>query len=660
MVEYIKYIKDIIETYFTNDIKEQILTYYRVFFIYYIILIYIEKNNDATIIKGKFFDILNKVIDELKIKTNNEIIKKNFLNHYDELYKTFFIDHNIYFHTYFNNLTKHFLPFPNEYIDFCPYLTYRKNVNNLIRKSDIDYLDKIRDIDTVNQRSFVKRKNIDATKNEINLEINLDIFDLNIFDDNYLFAFDDNKYLFIGKKEGDIIKIIMRREKLKYNIKHYELGIPFKLLFPEWEEYNDNYSINEITYLCVLKKVTKNDMFSVFKKISFNKDKYKELYHNTSLFSDKETYEKLLNNPTFFYFTPLGEVPNYMNNRKCIEYKINTNIDEILDLTSSIVTSNGFTEFMIKNKDFKFLNYSKVDDYYNEKTIPIISDPDSKCLSLYDKDGEKFRKERIWCDTGLNTHYVGRRKLQELVYKTRKFDSSKILYIHIAKKLYKDLGYKIDDIKKANYDNDVELIIKLNLNGFFFTDYFNAINSGGELYLTKPLNYISIKRIGNMQCKEINTFKDKFNVPENSKNMRESIEWDIKKMAPDFKPDKNFYNIFDNKYIYNIKIKYNSKIDIDNEKILWVVSNGKKYYKYDKINNIYNNIIVKTYILYDNWIYPIEISNNPINNSNDIGTNDFNTYIIKITELLEEIETNNLIDKYRLQDLKMRIKNSIS
>ena len=62
MVEYIKYIKDIIETYFTNDIKEQILTYYRVFFIYYIILIYIEKNNDETIIKEKFFNILNKVL----------------------------------------------------------------------------------------------------------------------------------------------------------------------------------------------------------------------------------------------------------------------------------------------------------------------------------------------------------------------------------------------------------------------------------------------------------------------------------------------------------------------------------------------------------------------------------------------------------------------
>ena len=91
-------INDIIDTYFSNGIKQQILTYYRIFFVFYIIVRYVDKIEDKDKIKKIFFEYLN-----IKFKSK-EIIEKNFIKYFDHFYDTFFIKQNIYFHTYFNNL----------------------------------------------------------------------------------------------------------------------------------------------------------------------------------------------------------------------------------------------------------------------------------------------------------------------------------------------------------------------------------------------------------------------------------------------------------------------------------------------------------------------------------------------------------------------------
>ena len=103
-----KFLDDIIDTYFTKKYKDQYITYFRIYFFYYLITSYIYKPElNINEIKKVFFEWIDKT---LTIKKS--YIINNLQYHYNYLFNIFFVDKNIYFHVYFNNLPKYFLPLP--------------------------------------------------------------------------------------------------------------------------------------------------------------------------------------------------------------------------------------------------------------------------------------------------------------------------------------------------------------------------------------------------------------------------------------------------------------------------------------------------------------------------------------------------------------------
>ena len=113
-------LNDIINTYFTNYNSEQIFTYFRIYFMYYLITTYVYKPElSIGQIKSVFFKWINDTLTNKHKKT----IIKNCEYHYNYLFKIFFVEKNIYFHVYFNNLIKYFLPLPFELNVYSPIIT---------------------------------------------------------------------------------------------------------------------------------------------------------------------------------------------------------------------------------------------------------------------------------------------------------------------------------------------------------------------------------------------------------------------------------------------------------------------------------------------------------------------------------------------------------
>ncbi len=184
-------INDIIETYFTNNIRDQIMTYFRIYFMFYILVNYVynQELNNLLEIKKLFFDFLNNTI---KTTQYTNIIKKNLNIHYDKLYKIFFTDNNIYFHVYFNNLIKYFLPLPYELNIYTPIITFRNNVNTFYKKNNIDYLEKINEFDLYKKYPFSYKIN------ELDIHIPMTYFNSSNFKDLdiiYLIAKKDKLYI---------------------------------------------------------------------------------------------------------------------------------------------------------------------------------------------------------------------------------------------------------------------------------------------------------------------------------------------------------------------------------------------------------------------------------------------------------------------------------
>ena len=531
-------INDIIETYFTNNIRDQIMTYFRIYFMFYILVNYVYTQKPAPNkqeIKKLFFDFLNNTI---KISQNTNIIKKNLNIHYDKLYKIFFIDNNIYFHVYFNNLIKYFLPVPFDIIEYSPFLTYRSNINNIFyKKSNIDYLEKITDLDHVAQKSYVKAKNINVAKNEIDLHIPIEYFKpLNLnnpkFDIIYLIATAEKLYIAkINNNNNNNLElqILYTRENTNINAEMFKDGVSFELLMPLWEPSDKNKNINksDIFYISVMKKITKQDLFNCFGKLNFNKTDYKYLYHNTGLAKDKPNKKKeydinnLLDIATFYYFTPLASNATYkMTDRKCLLFEIKQDINNILDLTTSILTNNSFTEF-IANRDKinkKWTSYDNLDtlNYYKSGQIKKKFSENYKCITDLNNNNNihGFLKERPYCDIAETQYYSGRRKLQEILFKTRKYDISKIWYYRFMRDVYKKYDVNIPHAIYHEKDSDIKytrdfekyILKKLDVNGFFFTDFVDSYQTGGEILLIHPAKFIELKKTSQVACSDKHAF----------------------------------------------------------------------------------------------------------------------------------------------------------
>lgn len=495
--KYSSLLNNIIDKYYSNNINQQILTYFRLFFIYYIMTSYIYKPEisiqEIKIIFFKWFE------NTVKSKYKQQILK-NIQQHYNYLFSVFFINKNCYFHTYFNNLIKYFLPVPFEYSLYAPFLVFRTNVSTLYKTNNFDYLDTINKFDSNN--SFSMKYNID----EIDMHIPFSFFNSKYFNDfDIIYLVGNNEYLYICDKH--FLILYSRKIDLNNNLNKYlELFLKKKSLeeiFPFWISDNSQpkikININQMNYICVMKKYNSNDLFNVFNKYELNLNTYSYLFHN-SFYNDIKSID--LNKPTFYYLIPSSKSKYFDSEapRNCFIFKIVNNINNLLDLTSSIITNNPFTYNLIdfdKNKK-KWISYdpSKVLDFYDFESIPTIFHSNFKCLTL-----SKKNYDRIYCDV---YNYSGRTKMQEIFFKTRKYKYKKIYFN------YKN-DHKINNSDKykmyhpvnthifQTWDFDTFILKMLKVNGFFFIDFGDALD-GGELLLLNPNNFLQFHSFSDKPC----------------------------------------------------------------------------------------------------------------------------------------------------------------
>lgn len=520
------YIEDILDTYFDNIIRNQLMTYFRIFYIFTTTLKYIckIKTMDKENIKELFFEIFDKVINK---KMDVNIVKNNFKYHFDFFYKTFFIDNNIYFDTYFNNLPIHFLPVPYEYILYAPLITYRINVDDLYRKNDDDNIifEKPFEFETISVKSNFHTRKQFVPENELQVHVNMNLFNIDDYNnyniDDLILYVSDNVYAYICKKNNtsDTLDIIYKRELNKVNIEHYKLQIPYELIFPVWTKCEEKISIKNLKYISIHKKFGKEDLFNIFGSMNFTTDYIKYLFHNTT----NKTLD--LTKPTFFYMTPfinMKQTSKYINDRKCMIVELKNNIDNILNLTESIVLSNPLTN-KIKRDLFEskqLISYDNINilDYYKnvkKENIKKKNHINNACVTSKYNDINDLVKERPFCDIGFTTVYSGRRKLHEIIFKTRKYDTGAIYLYKYHEDTYLKNGYSMEKNKlyySQRYSFDmvydtfvVDILKELNINGFFFTDYHTAFDKGGEIVIIEPNKYCEMyyEETKNITCDKL-------------------------------------------------------------------------------------------------------------------------------------------------------------
>jgi hypothetical protein len=489
-----------------NKEESEHMVYFRIFFMYYLITAFVYKPDiNINQIKRVFF----KWIDTLKDTKNKQTIITNFELHFNYFFKIFFVDKNIYFHTYFNNLIKYFLPLPFELNMYSPIITYRTNVNHFYKTNNIDYLDKPNVFDLNNKYSY--KYNI----NDIDIHIPIKYFDETFFSDiDIIYLVAKSKKIYIVDKNKKMLysRINNFNSNAHLYLKKFLEKQSLEEMFPIWQNEDEEINFDDSFYICVMKKITCNDLFNVFARYNIKKNEYPYLYHNTSRTeNDLSIY---LKEPMFFYLIPTSKSKYFSmeKDRHCLVSKVENDIIKLLDLTNSIVTNNVFTSTIIendrKNKEWISFDPSKTSDFYKNKTIPTKFDGQFKCLTTSKSD----LKSRKYCDI---YDYSGRRKLQEILFKTRKY-RYKLIYLspifHNNQqpfekyRIYHPLNIPIGN----TWDFDKYVLYMLKCNGFFFVDYGDAID-GGEILLIKPYKFINKVIKSNMVCHDTNAFKNGFN-----------------------------------------------------------------------------------------------------------------------------------------------------
>ena len=327
MKNHVNLLNDIVDTYYEKYYSNQILTYFRIFFLYYLLTTYIYKPElNINKIKTVFFRWMK---ESLKNKNKKNIIK-NFEHHYNYLFKIFFVEKNIYFHVYFNNLIKYFLPLPFELNVYSPIITYRANVNTFYKKNNSDYFDKPNKFD-LNKECFSN-----YNSNEIDIHIPIKYFNERCFQNvdiiylvgklNKLYICDSNKQVLYVRN----IDISTNGDKF---IDKFSKDKSFEEIFPLWEKSNEIITFDDVIYMSIMKKFNIHDLFNVFGKYEINCEKYKYLFNNTQLSDAEIESDEFIKNPTFFYLIPSSKSKYFSQEakRKCIIFKIDKNINNLYD-----------------------------------------------------------------------------------------------------------------------------------------------------------------------------------------------------------------------------------------------------------------------------------------------------------------------------------------
>lgn len=491
------FINDVVNTYFSKEFNKQILVYFRIYFFYYLITTFVYKPNfNINEIKKVFFLWLEKTLNN----QNKKYIIKNFEFHFNYLFKVFFVDKNIYFHVYFNNLIKYFLPLPFELNIYSPLIVYRSNVKTFYKKNNTDYLDQINKFDGYKMYS----KDIN---NEIDIHIPLEYFDESFYDNlDIIYLVATKNKLFITDVNKNILysRINDFNKNAEMYFKKFNEYVVFEELFPVWSKDTGSINFKDVYYINVMKKITANDLLKVFRPYNLTIDKYKYLFHNAFLTEEEINSNVIFKRETFFYIIPSSKSKFFTKEekRKCLIFKINKDIDNLLDLTSSIVTNNNFTKnIIIKDKNNKvWMSYDPLNtmDYFKNGIITTKFDDNFKCLTLQNLN----LKNRKYCDV---FDYSGRRKLQEILFKTRKYPYKK-MYISKFKNNPSDYDkykfYHPENVPiNITWDFDKFILKQINVNGFFSIDYGEAVD-GGEILLINPSKYLEYYQKLEKSCYE--------------------------------------------------------------------------------------------------------------------------------------------------------------
>jgi len=490
--------------------------YYRYFYIFYILIKYVYYNLSENLEKEHIryiyinFTKYSRKYSFSKFDKNLiEKYKNILIDHFDYFYEQFFINENIYFSVYFNNLIKYCLPLPIELNIYSPILTFRSNVDRIYKKNNIDYYNKILEQDTIKTKRKVERgfKNRDMIKNEIDIHLPIKYFNPKLVQNSIFCICIYNKIYLCSTVtktfETLSLTVLYQRNINKFDIEKHKKRVSFETLNEQWGKVDLKLDIDlkDIVYISVLQKLTNRALLNVFNPINFNREFLKKLYHETGLNIDKTKLNKLLNNPTFFSLTPFNVKYqiDYTKDRKCLFYDVKKSINNLLDLTNNTITNNPFVEKKLKGK---YYDLSKINNYYSNKKIPIIEHQNFKCLTL-----DNHFKKVPYCDINSDSYYVGRRKLQEILFKTRKYIHNDIwniktnqndIYKSKSKQQINKLYHPDYNINTYNYD--AYILSQLKSVGFWFTDYTERIKTGGEILLCDPLQYIKLDSYKNNQC----------------------------------------------------------------------------------------------------------------------------------------------------------------
>jgi len=534
-------LENLVLDYISSDEKLMSLSYFRFFYFFYLQLMYVdyglESIDDKNTVKDIFKTFLLQNMKNVSNKYNRDTVKdhvRKIFSGFNYLYKIFFKKHNIYYQVYFNNLIKYFLPLPYDVMLYSPFITFRSNVKSFYKKNNIDYLDKITNIDTVKRRRIVQPKNVDILKDEIDIHIPLDYFNPSKFS-KCLFLIgckNDNKIiLYIANKCDKIndkieINYIYQRVYKEYNFKLFFNGMSFEYISNKWDQVNAEIKMNikNVFYISVMRKINKIDLYNFFYPINFKKEHYKYLFHNTkfeSISDEAKNYFK--ERPTFLSTTPILEITEYFTDRNCIIFKLKNDINNLLDLTIDLYSRNKFNtkinEIYKKHKASKIWEYydnTQIMQYYkNKNNMSRNVNKNNRCITIKNINTKQFIQERPYCDINNKIFYTGRRKLQEILFKTRKYSSADIWIYKLRWKIYKEYGHIVKDdeyyddtyysmkYKDWNIDIgnfDVMLLLDLDVTGFFSTDYDAAIHSGGEVLLFYPGKYIEVDEFKKGNC----------------------------------------------------------------------------------------------------------------------------------------------------------------
>lgn len=357
--------------------------------------IYIPKNQEPkeiyrNLITIYYFLLFNKKSENYYKKFLKFFYEDKAKNYYDFFNNNFYQKQNILFFTLYNQLPLEFLPLPNKtfYLNF-PLITFFNNhkiklSNKFISKKliEMDIIWSSNDERILNNVYNLKKEENENKLDNYNFNFNINkIFNLSedFFIDKILFIFTNNP-------------IICNNYKINYKTKDITLiNYYIKLNSENYIKSNiKNKIINKfyIKYLCIYKKIIKNDIEDVFRYKTIKKDTYlyntikKDVYNDIYIHKIKE--EKI---PNFYTLTPFNKVldPLYQKNNKYVfsEYIINNNI-KTLDITTntyfnnelfnnqninlidcfdinSLKNNNKYCNYKFINpeKQIKFINYNK-------------------------------------------------------------------------------------------------------------------------------------------------------------------------------------------------------------------------------------------------------------------------------------------------------------